>query len=101
MHPVGFIITIYHDARSPERQITTITKSVQFIVLHSERNLQQTSIFLLLYACMYSNYISIGLMLFISSGMRQIRKDKVGKAQEEEQTNAERVLVRKPEGRSH
>jgi len=79
--------------------------SVQFIDLHSERNLQQTSLFLLLllllYAFMYSNYISISHILFISYGMHQIRKDKMGEAQKGEQTNAERVLVRNPEGRSH
>jgi len=86
---------------SPECQINTIIMSVQFIVLHSERNFQQTSLFLLLYAFMCSNYISISLMLFISYGMHQIRKDKKGKAHKGEQTNTERVLVWKPEGRSH
>ena len=50
---------------------------------------------------MCSNYISISLMLFISYGMHQIRKDKKGKAHKGEQTNTERVLVWKPEGRSH
>jgi len=64
----------------PECQITTIIMSVQFIVLHSEGNLQQTSLFLLLHAFIYSNYISISLMLFISYGTHQIRKDKKGKA---------------------
>ena len=86
---------------SPECQITTIIMSVQFIVLHSERNLQQTSLFLLLYVFMYSNYISISLILFISYGMHQIREDKKGNTRKGEQTNAERVLVQKPEGRSH
>ena len=75
---------------------TTIILSVQFIVLHSVRNLQQTSLFLLLYAFTYSNYVSIGHVLFISYDMHQIRKAQKGK-----QTNAYRVLVRKPEGRSH
>jgi hypothetical protein len=75
--------------------------SLQFIVLHSERNLQQTSLLLLLYAFMYGNYISISHILFISYGMHQIRKDKKGKAQKGEQTHAERVVVRRPEGRSH
>ena len=50
---------------------------------------------------MYSNYIPISYILFISYGMHQIRKDRKGKAQKGEQTNAESVLVRKPEGRSH
>lgn len=50
---------------------------------------------------MYGNYISISHILFISYGMHQIRKDKKGKAQKGEQTHAERVVVRRPEGRSH
>ena len=74
---------------------------MQFIVLRSERNLEGTLLFLLLYAFSYSNYISIGHMLFISYGMHQIKKDEVDNAHKGEQTNAYRVLVSKLEGGSH
>jgi len=50
---------------------------------------------------MYGNYISISLILFISYGVHQIKKDKMDTAHKGQQTNAYRVLVRKPEGRSH
>ena len=32
MHPVGFIIRTYHDARSPERQITFFTSCRETIL---------------------------------------------------------------------